>query len=85
MMDEIVIELARAAKEIVKILKRVINPDEFTIGINDGKEAGQEIPHLHLNVISRFKGDVGEPMQYMVHNPSIETISDTAKKIRQDP
>ena len=33
----------------------------FNIGINDGKEAGQSIPHLHIHLIPRRKGDVEDP------------------------
>jgi len=33
-------------------------PDGFNIGINDGPAAGQTVPHLHLHLIPRYKGDV---------------------------
>ena len=33
----------------------------FNIGINDGKEAGQSIPHLHIHLIPRRKNDVENP------------------------
>lgn len=36
-------------------------PDAFTIGINDGKAAGQTIPRLHLHIIPRYWGDVNDP------------------------
>lgn len=36
-------------------------PDGFNIGINDGPAAGQTVPHLHLHLIPRHKGDVADP------------------------
>lgn len=36
-------------------------PDGYNIGINVGEAAGQSIPHLHIHVIPRYKGDVENP------------------------
>ena len=32
----------------------------FTVAVQDGPEAGQTVPHVHVHVIPRTKGDVGE-------------------------
>ena len=37
------------------------HPDGYNIGINVGPAAGQSIPHLHIHVIPRYKGDVENP------------------------
>lgn len=49
------IEAARSA-----ILARH-HPDGFNIGMNLGQAAGQTVPHLHLHVIPRYRGDVEDP------------------------
>lgn len=36
-------------------------PDAYTIGNNDGREAGRSIDHLHVIVLPRFQGDVENP------------------------
>jgi diadenosine tetraphosphate (Ap4A) HIT family hydrolase len=36
-------------------------PDGYTIGINDGAAAGQTVPHVHLHLIPRHRGDVEDP------------------------
>ncbi len=36
-------------------------PNSYNIGINDGPAAGQTVPHLHMHLIPRFKGDVPDP------------------------
>ena len=37
------------------------SPDGFNIGINDGAAAGQTVPHLHIHLIPRYRGDRPEP------------------------
>ncbi|MDO8329578.1 MAG: HIT family protein [Fluviicoccus sp.] len=36
-------------------------PDSVNVGVNDGAEAGQTVPHLHVHVIPRYAGDVPDP------------------------
>ena len=36
-------------------------PDGYNIGINDGAAAGQTVPHLHLHLIPRYRGDSDDP------------------------
>ena len=36
-------------------------PDAFNIGVNVGETAGQTVPHLHVHVIPRYRGDVPDP------------------------
>lgn len=39
------------------VLQEELNPDGYNIGINDGPVAGQTVPHLHMHLIPRYKGD----------------------------
>ena len=43
------------------ILDHEFKPDSFNIGINDGLAAGQTVPHLHIHLIPRYKGDQEDP------------------------
>lgn len=36
-------------------------PHGFNIGINEGAAAGQTVPHLHLHLIPRYRGDAPDP------------------------
>jgi len=36
-------------------------PQGYNIGVNDGFVAGQTVPHVHVHLIPRYKGDVADP------------------------
>ena len=54
-------ELWQMVNEGKKMCDKEHNPDGYNVGINVGKWAGQSIPHLHIHVIPRYKGDVENP------------------------
>ena len=43
------------------VLETEFKPDGYNIGINDGPPAGQTVPHLHMHLIPRYKGDLEDP------------------------
>lgn len=47
--------------EVKKIIQKRFNPDGFNVGININEAAGQTVPHVHIHLIPRYKGDVKEP------------------------
>lgn len=44
-------------QSVAGTVKEAVGSDGFTVGIND--EISQDVPHLHLHVIPRWKGDGG--------------------------
>ena len=57
-----------------------------TIGINNGPESGQEVPHVHIHVIPRTGGDRGRIIQGLVQSldrPSAEEMLRFAERIRE--
>lgn len=44
-----------------RALDAEFQPDGYNIGINDGVAAGQTVPHLHIHLIPRYKGDRPDP------------------------
>jgi len=55
---EALMSLLAAAKANVEA---EFKPDGYNIGINDGPAAGQTVPHLHIHLIPRYKGDMPDP------------------------
>ncbi len=44
-----------------RVLQAEYKPDGFNIGVNDGRAAGQTVPHLHVHLIPRYAGDAPDP------------------------
>jgi len=56
---------------IIAPILRVVNADASTIGINDGVDAGQVVPHVHLHIIPRFKDDGGGSLHSVMNKAYI--------------
>ncbi len=51
-------ELMEHSRKIIKMLKKVLKPDAFNIGINMGRIAGAGFAeHLHIHIVPRWRGD----------------------------
>ncbi len=46
---------------VKQTLQEKYSSDGFNIGININEVAGQTIPHVHIHLIPRYKGDVKSP------------------------
>ena len=74
--------LFEAVQKVDGMIVKSLEPDGMTIGMNQGAASGQEIPHLHVHLIPRHKGDGGTSVQGVVHRPSRESVEEIAKKLR---
>ncbi|MGE4453170.1 MAG: HIT family protein [Sphaerochaeta sp.] len=54
---EVLSHMMLLAKKASATLKDRLNCDATNLIINNGKESGQEVPHLHLHIIPRYQGD----------------------------
>lgn len=54
---------------VLGALSKTFDSVGFNLAWNDGKVAGQSVPHFHLHVVPRKEGDTGiyeyEPRQYL--------------------
>lgn len=48
-------------KTVLQLPSLGTQPNAYTIGNNDGREAGRSIDHLHVILLPRYKGDVENP------------------------
>ena len=58
-------EERQEAFELIDQVKTMLDekyaPDGYNIGMNCGESAGQTVPHAHIHVIPRYKGDMENP------------------------
>ena len=59
--EEEIVGLQALVVEAQKLLREKLSPDGFNVGINCGEAAGQTVPHMHIHVIPRYKGDMDDP------------------------
>ena len=59
--DEEQAAIWRLVALVRQTLASELNPDGFTIGVNDGRAAGQTVLHAHVHVIPRWQGGVLDP------------------------
>lgn len=52
------LECAQLMQKAVRIIRKALKPDGFTLGLNLGRAAGAGIPeHIHWHVVGRWAGD----------------------------
>ena len=74
--------LFRGVQTVLRGIEAGLAPDGMTIGINQGAVAGQAVPHLHVHLMPRYKGDGGGSIHGVVENPPTEPLEAIAAKIR---
>lgn len=55
-------QLFRTVHHLLGPVQRAVDADGTTVAVNDGRPAGQEVPHVHFHVVPRFEGDGGGPI-----------------------
>ena len=56
--DNVLFDLIKNVERSTGILKQVLNPDGFNMGLNFGKVAGAGMEsHMHIHVVPRWTGD----------------------------
>jgi bis(5'-adenosyl)-triphosphatase len=51
-------DLWKTVRKVQRILKQQYNCDAFNVAVQDGKGAGQSVPHAHIHILPRYHGDL---------------------------
>jgi ATP adenylyltransferase len=83
--DDEAIELYLLVKKSVEILRKVMNPQGFNIGINMGRVAGAGIEdHMHVHIVPRWNGDTN--FMPVIGDTKVipQALQDTYKELRKE-
>jgi diadenosine tetraphosphate (Ap4A) HIT family hydrolase/acetyltransferase-like isoleucine patch superfamily enzyme len=84
-----ILETFRLAAQISNLLVHLFKYDGTNIVCNNGKWAGQQIPHTHIHVIPRTRGDIPDPRLWLntslfnkLYQPPVSEIELVSQKLR---
>jgi len=55
-----------AVQQVAQKLQAATGADALTIGLNNGRAAGQVVPHVHMHLLPRFEGDDGGTLHSVI-------------------
>jgi len=55
--ENVLYSIIKMTKKATKLLEKTFNPVGFNTIVNHGELAGQEVPHFHIHVIPKHRGD----------------------------
>ncbi len=77
--DDKLQSLIIAVKKTMKKIQEKLHPEGFTFGINHGEVSGQTVPHLHLHIFPRYRGDKGGSVHSIIKNSGEKSVEEIAK------
>ncbi|MHB9287322.1 HIT family protein [Halobacteriales archaeon Cl-PHB] len=78
-------DLFEAVRTVTPAVEDAVGADATTVAVNNGEDAGQEIPHVHFHVIPRQPGSGGSPAHRMLEGPDLpdDEMDAVAKSIAE--
>jgi histidine triad (HIT) family protein len=80
--------LWKAVHKVTPKLLRAVGAPSTTIAINNGREAGQEVPHVHVHIVPRTGDDGRGPIHALFQPtpaPSQDELRALADRVRNAP
>lgn len=74
-------KLFETVHRVSKAIKEALEAPALTIGINDGRLAGQVVPHLHIHIVPRYPGDGGGTIHSIVRGPIKLSLEEARQRI----
>ena len=77
------VDLFETVRKVISKVDKITNAT--LVAIHNGKESGQEIPHVHVHLIPRSSHDSAGPVHSMFSNtvkPNEKETKDTFEKIK---
>src|SRR3989344_2111775 len=65
-------------KKTMESIQNVLQPDGFNVGWNQNAAAGQVVPHLHVHIFPRYRGDGGGSMHSIITSAGTRSVEEVA-------
>ncbi len=72
-------DLFLSIEKVMEKLESTLHPDGFNVGWNHGEAGGQEVSHLHVHILPRWKGDGGGNIHSIINNAGDTSVEEVAK------
>lgn len=85
MPDDLAADVYATLQRVVPAAEAAADAPASTVAFNNGREAGQEVPHVHGHVVPRFRDDGGGPIHTVAGSrPSLsdDDLDDLAASVR---
>lgn len=82
---ELVGKLFQTVQRVSAQIVRALGAPALNVGFNDGRAAGQAVPHLHVHIIPRFPGDGGGSIHSIIHTPQKRPLEEIHRLIAHAP
>lgn len=76
---EVFDQMASGLRQAAGHIQARLQPNGMNIGINNGRAAGQAVPHVHWHIIPRYEGDGGGSMHSIIRSKETGKIEEVAK------
>jgi len=74
----------KAIKTVMEKIDYNLKPNGYNVGWNQGKSAGQAVPHFHLHIMPRWYDDGGGSMHSIINNQGGGATLDDIYNILKD-
>lgn len=76
--------LFEAVQRVTVAAQDALGAPAATIGIHNGSEAGQAVPHLHVHIVPRHPGDGGGTLHSVVHGNAHEDLDTVRERLARE-
>lgn len=73
----------QAVHQTVEKLQDAMGAQGMTVGLNNGKVAGQVVPHVHMHLLPRFESDNGGTLHSVINVGEQRSTDDVFKQLKK--
>ena len=80
--DGLLTDMTLLTKKIARATLSALGAEGFNVMMNNKEVAGQVVPHAHIHIIPRYKGD-GQQIHIAPNPRAAASVDETAEKIKK--